>query len=73
MNVGELMTRDVGTCTASDSMNDAARIMWERDCGCVPVVDDGGKVVGMTEPNASGARCLCAKCFFLQLRVPPNG
>jgi CBS-domain-containing membrane protein len=28
-------------------MNDAARIMWEQDCGCVPVVDDGGTVVGM--------------------------
>jgi CBS domain-containing protein len=47
MNVGELMTRDVGTCAASDSMNDAARIMWERDCGCVPVVDGDGKAIGM--------------------------
>jgi CBS domain-containing protein len=47
MNVAELMTRDVGTCAASDSINDAARIMWERDCGCVPVVDDGGTVIGM--------------------------
>jgi CBS domain-containing protein len=47
MKVGELMSRDVRTCAASDSMNDAARIMWERDCGCVPVVDDGKTVVGM--------------------------
>ena len=46
MNVGELMTRDVRTCASSDSINDAARIMWERDCGCVPVVE-GGTVVGM--------------------------
>jgi CBS domain-containing protein len=47
MKVGDLMTRDVGTCLASDSLNDVARIMWERDCGCVPVVDEGGTVVGM--------------------------
>lgn len=47
MNVGELMTRDVRTCAPSDSMNDAARIMWERDCGCVPVVEADGTVVGM--------------------------
>ena len=39
--------RNVGICAASDSINDAARIMWERDCGCVPVVDDGGNVIGM--------------------------
>ena len=47
MNVGELMTRDVRTCTASDSLNDTARIMWEGDCGCVPVVEKDGTVVGM--------------------------
>src|SRR5690242_15312379 len=47
MNVGELMTRDVRTCAASDSLNDVARIMWERDCGCVPVVGADGTVVGM--------------------------
>jgi CBS domain-containing protein len=47
MNVEELMTRDVRTCAASDSLNDAARIMWEADCGCVPVVDADGTVVAM--------------------------
>ena len=33
------MTRDVRACTIHDSLNAAARIMWEHDCGCVPVVD----------------------------------
>jgi CBS domain-containing protein len=49
MRVGELMQKDVGSCRATDTMNDAARIMWERDCGFVPVVaDDGsGRVVGV--------------------------
>ncbi len=47
MNVEELMTRNVRTCAASDSMNDAARIMWEHDCGCVPVVEADGTVVGI--------------------------
>jgi predicted transcriptional regulator len=31
----------------SDTLNDAARIMWEHDCGCVPVVEKDGSVVGM--------------------------
>jgi CBS domain-containing protein len=47
MKVGDLMTREVRTCVDTDSINDAARIMWERDCGCVPVVEGAGTVVGM--------------------------
>src|SRR5262249_37713901 len=33
-----------------DSLSTAAQIMWERDCGCVPVVEleeGGARVVGM--------------------------
>ena len=29
-----------------DSLNRAAQIMWERRCGCVPVID-AGRVVGL--------------------------
>jgi CBS domain-containing protein len=50
MKVEQLMMRDVQTCHRGDSLDAAARIMWERDCGCVPVVEreDGtAKVVGM--------------------------
>jgi CBS domain-containing protein len=50
MNVDELMTRDVMTCSPEDFLNAAARILWDRDCGCVPVIeqeDDGARVVGM--------------------------
>jgi CBS domain-containing protein len=50
MNVGQLMTRNVATCHPDDALNAAARIMWEHDCGCVPVVveeEDGARVVGM--------------------------
>jgi len=46
MNVEQLMTRDVKTCGLYDSLSDAARIIWENDCGCVPVVEDD-RVVGM--------------------------
>jgi CBS domain-containing protein len=50
MKVEQLMTRNVETCAAADRLNAVARIMWERDCGCVPVVADGdgaARVVGM--------------------------
>jgi CBS domain-containing protein len=50
MKVEQVMTRDVSTCGPEDHLDIAARIMWERDCGCVPVVepeDGGARVVGM--------------------------
>ena len=49
MKVEDLMTRSVGTCRPTDTLSSAAQLMWERDCGCVPVVSDDGsnRVVGM--------------------------
>jgi CBS domain-containing protein len=47
MKVQELMTRNVAICTPEDSLNRAAQLMWEYDCGCVPVVDPSGRVRGM--------------------------
>ena len=50
MKVEQLMTRTVATCHPADFLNAAARIMWEHDCGCVPVVaeeEGGARVVGM--------------------------
>ncbi len=47
MKVNELMVREVRSVAAGDSLAEAARIMWEHDCGCVPVVDQELHVVGM--------------------------
>ena len=47
MKIRELMTTTVRTCGPNDNLNTAANLMWNDDCGCVPVVDDGAHVVGM--------------------------
>lgn len=47
MKVSELMTQGVKACGIHDTLQRAAQIMWESDCGCVPVVDDEARVVGM--------------------------
>lgn len=47
MNVSELMNRTVQSCRAEDTLQRAMQIMWERDCGVVPVVDDRNEVIGM--------------------------
>lgn len=50
MKVEQLMTRNVSACEPDDSLSAAAQIMWEQDCGCVPVVSRGNgaaTLVGM--------------------------
>ena len=47
MNVGQLMNREVETCRVDDSLAVAARKMWDRDIGCLPVLGRQGHLVGV--------------------------
>ena len=47
MNVEKIMTRSVMTCSPEDTLDRAAGLMWEHDCGCVPVTDADGRVLAM--------------------------
>ena len=47
MVVKELMSEHVHTCAPEDSLQRAAEIMWNRDCGTVPVIDIDRRVVGI--------------------------
>jgi CBS domain-containing protein len=41
------MTYDVQTCRPETNLADAALRMWRGDCGILPVIADGQKVVGV--------------------------
>lgn len=47
MKVEDVMTKDVQTCRPETNLADAAMRMWRNDCGVLPVVADGEKVIGM--------------------------
>jgi len=47
MKTEELMTRNVAACRPDDSLEQAARLMWDRDVGCVVVTDGHHKPIGM--------------------------
>ncbi len=47
MKVADLMTLDVASCGPYASLSHAAWIMWDRDCGSVPVVGDDNQVIGV--------------------------
>lgn len=68
MKVQEVMTKSPESCRLEDSANEAARIMWERDCGVVPVVDQQGHVAGIVTD-----RDICMAAYFQGLplsRIP---
>ncbi len=61
MKVEQLMTKNIASCTPEWSLNDAARLMWENDCGCIPVTSGGetNLVVGMLTD-----RDICMNAYF---------
>ncbi len=47
MKVKEIMTVDPKACTTTTNLAEAASFVWDYDCGILPVVGDGGRVVGL--------------------------
>ncbi len=60
MLVSELMRRGAHVCKASDPASVCARIMRREGVGFVPVVDDGGDVVGVVTDRDLAVRLLAA-------------
>lgn len=47
MTVRELQTSDVKSCGRDTDLATVAKLMWDGDCGVVPVVTEDRKVIGM--------------------------
>jgi CBS domain-containing protein len=47
MTVRELQTSDVKWCDQNTDLATVAKLMWDGDCGAVPVVTEDRKVIGM--------------------------
>jgi CBS domain-containing protein len=59
MKIKDVKTASVRTCFTSDSLATAAQLMWDHDCGCVPILNEHGWVVGMLTD-----RDICMAAFF---------
>ncbi len=61
MRVENLMTRQVQWCKGDDSLEQAARLMWDHDCGCIPVCSGDGvnRLVGVITD-----RDICMSALF---------
>ena len=47
MTVENVMTKQVATCNAETNLAEAIALMWENDCGALPVVAADGKLAGI--------------------------
>lgn len=47
MKVRDLMTKTVASCRPETNLAAAGALMWESDCGVIPVVDEHRKVIGV--------------------------
>lgn len=47
MTVAQIMTEAASCCSVNATLASVAQVMWERDCGSVPVCDGDGRVIGM--------------------------
>jgi CBS domain-containing protein len=47
MRIKEVMSHPVITCPTDSTLDAPARLMWEFDCGIVPVVGDDGRLAGV--------------------------
>ena len=61
MRVEQIMTKQVTTCSADSTLAEAAQLMWDRDCGCLPVCSTDGtrRIVGMVTD-----RDICMSALF---------
>jgi CBS domain-containing protein len=47
MKVQEIMTRNAKSCLPEISLATAAKLMWDYDCGVIPVVGETEQVLGL--------------------------
>jgi CBS domain-containing protein len=47
MKVADIMVRTAASCNADMNLGEAVEIMWNRDCGILPIVNAESKVTGV--------------------------
>jgi CBS domain-containing protein len=61
MRVDQVMTKQVKWCTSEDTLDRAAQLMWNSDCGCLPVcaAEGANRVIGVVTD-----RDICMSALF---------
>jgi CBS domain-containing protein len=68
MKVKDVMTKEPKTCTPDTTVAEVAHLMWEGDCGILPVVDDG-ELMGVVTDRDMYVALATRDALASQLRV----
>ncbi len=69
MKVSKIMTKTVGFCQAEDDLSKAVEIMWQNDCGVVPIVDKESKVVGIISDRDAAIAAFLKKSVLAKISI----
>jgi CBS domain-containing protein len=69
LRAGDVMTRNVATVHPDDSIQHAARMMADCDCGAIPVVDWQGRMMGMITDRDITVRMVATRADLSYARV----
>jgi CBS domain-containing protein len=59
MKAEDLMTAEPASCTPNTTVREAAQLMRDHDCGCIPVVEGKSmKLVGVVTDRDVACRCI---------------
>jgi len=47
MRVQDVMSKTVASCRPDTNLADATALMWEHNCGLLPIVNHEGMVIGV--------------------------
>ena len=68
MRIKDIMSKPVVTCPADANLDAAARLMWEFDCGIIPIVEHEGRLAGVVTDRDIA---ICAYTQGLPLAMIP--
>jgi CBS domain-containing protein len=69
MRVQDVMTRNVKSSQPEATVDQAAMMMWDYDCGVLPVVDYDGRVMGMITDRDIAIAAATRGLLTTQIRV----
>lgn len=58
MRAADVMTAGPTCCSQETAVREAAKLMADNDCGCLPVVDDDRHVLGVVTDRDIACRCV---------------
>jgi len=76
MLVKDLMTGNVSFCRPESNLAELAEVMWNQQCGALPMLDDSGRVIGIVTDRdiciALGTRNIRASDVLARDVSPPT-